>query len=402
MWRSARLRGLFVAMASMTAVALGSDEIPLRDWTAPSVWAPPAPPVRLALSEDRTAFGVQFADPAAATTSVALPSAPLFFVAVSPCRLADTRGNGFSGAFGPPSLATGSPRNFPITGSCGIPSDAAAVSANLTATNTMGLGFLKAYPEGVVAPTVSTLNYGPGQTVANAAVIPLGAGGGVTIAAGVSGTDFVLDVNGYYALSGERNPAPNSPGNSFTIQGGGASVGSTDQPGGDLTLAAGIGTGLGAGGNVRIQTAGANDLSGTTDNLLVDRVIHVARAKQMTLAAPGFTSLMSIHLIGTHTAGGRIYYLIRATDGGSQIATEEGIIQFAATANSITCAVQTADKLHLGTVNSGCTPGFFNPGSQPGISIFDNVSFSSPAPIVVHEVYFTIENESGASIRLEP
>jgi cystathionine beta-synthase len=30
----------------------------------------------------------------------------------------------------------------------------------------------------------------------------------------------------------------------------------------------------------------------------------------------------------------------------------------------------------------GRTPGFFNPGSQPGISIFDNVSFSSPAPIV--------------------
>jgi hypothetical protein len=111
---------------------------------------------------------------------------------------------------------------------------------------------------------------------------------------------------------------------------------------------------------------------------------------------------MSVHLVGTHTAGGRIYYNIRATDGGSQIATETGIIQFTATANSITCTVQTADKLHLGTVNSGCTPGFFNPGSQPGISIFDNVSFSSPAPIVVHEVYFTITVESGAPVRLEP
>ena len=402
MWRSARLGSLFVAMASVAAVALGFDEIPLKDWAAPSVWAPPAPPVRLALSREPSLRGIQTIDAVDSPQFITFPSLPLFFVAITPCRLADTRGNGFSGAFGPPSLAPGSPRNFPITGSCGIPSDAAAVSANLTATNTLGPGFLKAFPEGFGAPTISTLNYNAGQTVANAAVIPLGAGGGVTIAAGVSGTDFVLDVNGYYALSGERNPVPDAPGTTFTIQSGGASVGSTDLPGGDLTLAAGIGTGLGAGGNVHIQTAGAADLSGTTDNLLVDRVIHVAKAKQMTLAAPGFTSLMSIHLVGTHTAGGRIYYLVRATDGGSQIATEEGIIQFAATANSITCTVQTADKLHLGTVNSGCTPGFFNPGSQPGISIFDNVSFISPAPIVVHEVYFTIENESGASIRLEP
>lgn len=124
--------------------------------------------------------------------------------------------------------------------------------------------------------------------------------------------------------------------------------------------------------------------------------------KQLTLGSPGFTSLMSIHLTGTNTAGGRIFYMVRATDGGSQIATEEGVIQYLATANSITCTVQSDDKLHLGTVNSGCTPGFFNPGSQPGVSIFDNVSFSSPAPIVVHEVTFRIENMSGSVIRLEP
>ena len=77
-------------------------------------------------------------------------------------------------------------------------------------------------------------------------------------------------------------------------------------------------------------------------------------------------------------------------------------IQYLATTNSITCTVSTDDKLHLGTVNSGCTPGFFNPGSQPGVSIFDNVSFSSPAPIVHHYVYFEIHNVSGSTMRLEP
>ena len=202
-------------------------------------------------------------------------------------------------------------------------------------------------------------------------------------------------------LGMDSNPIGGSAGNEFTINAGDAGFGS-DLHGGDLLLATGAGTGLGGGGNARIQTAGAEDVSGTTGNTLTDREIMVGKAKPLTLPAPGFTSLMSIHLTGTHTAGGRIFYTIRATDGGSQIATEEGVIQYLATANSITCTVQTTDKLHLGTVNSGCTPGFFNPGSQPGISIFDNVSFSSPAPLAVHEVYFKVENESGSSIRLEP
>jgi hypothetical protein len=329
-------------------------------------------------------------------------SGPLFFVALTPCRVADTRGNGFAGAFGPPALIVGATRDFPVAGECGVPANAQAVSFNFTVTNTAGPGFLLVYPAGGSVPNSSTLNYVAGQTVANAAVIGLGAGGAITAAPGVSPMDFIIDVNGYYTPSGDRNPSPTSAGNPLTIEAGGATVGSTDLRGGDITITGGVGTGLGGGGNVSLQTAGANDLSGSTDNALVDRRIIVGKAKQLTLVSPGFTSLMSVHLVGTHTAGGRIYYNIRATDGGAQIATETGIIQFTATANSITCTVQTADKLHLGTVNSGCTPGFFNPGSQPGISIFDNVSFSSPAPIVVHEVYYTITVESGAPVRLEP
>jgi len=133
--------------------------------------------------------------------------------------------------------------------------------------------------------------------------------------------------------------------------------------------------------------------------------------KTLTLSAPGFTSMISLNLPGTNTTGGRIQYEIRATDGGSQIATEEGVIQYLATPNSITCTAQTTDKLHLGTVNSGCTPGFFNPGSHPGVSVFDNVTFSSPAPIVVHDVYFRVFPSGGqivgstvskVAIRLEP
>ncbi len=199
----------------------------------------------------------------------------------------------------------------------------------------------------------------------------------------------------------ERNTTAASPGNALTVQAGGATVGATDQVGGDLALAAGVGTGAGGSGNVRVQAGGAG-ASGTGDDTLVDRHIVVARAKGLTLAAPGFTSLASFAVPAGGIAGGRIHFTVRATDGGSQIATQTGTISYVATANSITCTLVASDTLHLGTVNAGCTPGFFNPGSQPGVSIFDNVSFSSPAAIVVHDVYFDIDNLSGTPVRLEP
>jgi Chaperone of endosialidase len=56
------------------------------------------------------------------------------------------------------------------------------------------------YPQGGTQPLVSTLNYVAGETVANAAIVPLGSGG-LTVVAGVAGTDVILDVDGYFADS---------------------------------------------------------------------------------------------------------------------------------------------------------------------------------------------------------
>ncbi len=123
------------------------------------------------------------------------------FVAVTPCRLADTRPTGgFSGDFGPPALAAGVARILPVAGQCGIPSTARAVSANFTVTETTGLGFLSVWPsdEAMPDPLPSSVNFIGNQTLANAVVAPLGADGGISIVAGVSGSHFILDVNGYY------------------------------------------------------------------------------------------------------------------------------------------------------------------------------------------------------------
>ncbi len=113
----------------------------------------------------------------------------------------------FPAGYGPPALSQGAPRNFDLNSDpqCpGIPSAVEAYSLNITVTNTQGPGFILIYPQGGTQPTVSTVNYVAGQTIANAAIVPAGTAGGVTVIAGVSGTDLIVDINGYF--TGEYNP----------------------------------------------------------------------------------------------------------------------------------------------------------------------------------------------------
>ena len=65
---------------------------------------------------------------------------------------------------------------------------------------TTGPGFFSLYAAGTSLPLVSTLNYSSGQTRANNAIVPLGAGGDVAVRCGQgSGTaQIVIDVNGYF------------------------------------------------------------------------------------------------------------------------------------------------------------------------------------------------------------
>ena len=167
----------------------------IANWPAPADWSPPARPVS---GQEREA-GVRM------EAVEGLPTSPLPFIGITPCRIADTRQAEFPTGYGPPALTAGEPRSLILTGRCGIPSQAAAVSLNVTVTNPQGPGFILIYPQGAGQPDVSTLNYVAGQTIANAAVVPLGAAGGITVIAGVSGTDLLLDTNGYYAPAGVRN-----------------------------------------------------------------------------------------------------------------------------------------------------------------------------------------------------
>src|SRR5258708_17746077 len=117
-------------------LTLGGEEIP--NWPAPETWTP------------TRSSGVH------AMSNI---TSPLPFIGVTPCRVADTRGNGLSGAYGPPSLIANATRSFTITGQCGIPASAAAVSFNFGALNVGGGGDLRVFPAGRSVPLVSTFNY---------------------------------------------------------------------------------------------------------------------------------------------------------------------------------------------------------------------------------------------------
>ncbi len=121
---------------------------------------------------------------------------PLQFVPVAPCRVADTRNA--NGPFGGPALGAGSPRSFAIPQSaCGIPSTAQAYSLNVTVVPPARLSYLTLWPHGQPQAEVSTLNSWDGEVVANAAIVPAGAGGAVDVFVSDT-TDVILDVNGYF------------------------------------------------------------------------------------------------------------------------------------------------------------------------------------------------------------
>ena len=124
----------------------------------------------------------------------------LYFYKAAPCRIADTRtGAGFAAEFGPPALAANSARTFAIQSSaCGLPATAQAYSFNMTVVPPGPLLYLTSWPTGVTQPVVSTLNAFNGTVVANAAIVPAGTGGSISVFVSDT-TDFILDVNGYFA-----------------------------------------------------------------------------------------------------------------------------------------------------------------------------------------------------------
>ncbi len=202
---------LTIALASTLApvYAQQPQNPPLKNWAAPLYWHPNQ-------AEREAAAG---ALPELKFSTNQISTDALTFVAITPCRLVDTRGaaGGFIGVTpfdGPGVPAGGGSLTFPVQSSaqtsttapapCGaLPSFAAAYSINLTVVPVAGgaVDNVSLWPSGSTQPFVATLNDPQGIIAQNAAIVPAGTpfGGFSFHSTGPAATDIVIDMNGYYA-----------------------------------------------------------------------------------------------------------------------------------------------------------------------------------------------------------
>jgi hypothetical protein len=203
---SARTVSLLAFLPLMlTGLSAQERGVSLKNWATPLYWQPNQ------AEREEAAPQIAFSGNQVSTNA-------LTFVAVTPCRLVDTRGSavGFMGdsPFAGPSLTAGATATFPVQSTtetatsapaaCGaIPSIAQAYSFNVTVVPHGGgaVDYITIWPAGAAKPVVSTLDDVQGLVVANAAIVPAGTpSGGINVYNyGPATTDVIIDLNGFFA-----------------------------------------------------------------------------------------------------------------------------------------------------------------------------------------------------------
>ncbi len=118
------------------------------------------------------------------------PSSRGRFIALTPTRVLDTRADGRR-------LTAGQDRDVVIAGVAGVPANAVAAVLSVTGTDATRPVDLQLFPTGRrPGARTSTVNFRPGQAVANAAIAALG-GGATSLSLSQGSAAAVLDVLGY-------------------------------------------------------------------------------------------------------------------------------------------------------------------------------------------------------------
>jgi sugar lactone lactonase YvrE len=163
-------------------------------------------PAGIAVSPNGSVFVADSGNDRVVSLPVPVTASQSVYVALSPCRVVDTRVTG-----GP--FAANEQRSFQIggtgagfaaqggkAGGCGVPDGATAVAASVTAVTPSGPGYFRAWPSDESAPTATFLNFAKGQSITNTGAISLAETGTKDLTARnyVSGSHYVIDVQGYY------------------------------------------------------------------------------------------------------------------------------------------------------------------------------------------------------------
>jgi serine protease len=122
------------------------------------------------------------------------------FEPVPAVRLFDTRTGPNGGQVGVAAgrVVPGSPLSVGMSGVGGVPSTGVGgLSLNVTVVGASEAGFLTVFACGGAVPGVSSVNFGPGEAVANAVIVPLGADGRVCFDTSTP-VQVIADVNGWF------------------------------------------------------------------------------------------------------------------------------------------------------------------------------------------------------------
>ncbi|MGW9068259.1 hypothetical protein ACWGQT_02280 [Streptomyces yangpuensis] len=153
--------------------------------------------------------GEQGVDLIADVTGYFTRSSASGYTPTDPTRFVDTR-EGLGTSRGP--VPGQSQFGVQIAGTRGIPAGARAVALNVTVTGPRAAGHLTVFPSGQAAPNTSNVNFGGGQTIANAVIVPVGADGRINVRnGGWDPADVIVDVVGYYSPDGVSAYIPVRP-----------------------------------------------------------------------------------------------------------------------------------------------------------------------------------------------
>jgi subtilisin family serine protease len=184
---AARLVGEATAGAVTDARSTTAALLHVEPAAPPAAPAPSAPPAQLVVPSP---------DGSAAAPTVPGGQQGLF-TPLRPARLLDSR-TGQGGVAG--RLGTDQPFALQVAGRGGVPATGvSAVALNVTVTGPLEAGHLAVYPADAPRPVASNLNYIAGQTVANAVVTGVSAGGQVRLLAAGGAPFAVVDVVGYFS-----------------------------------------------------------------------------------------------------------------------------------------------------------------------------------------------------------
>ena len=127
------------------------------------------------------------------------PASPATYHPISPVRVLDTRSHlGISGR-----IPANAAKTFNVAGvsGTGIPTNAVAVTGNVTVVNPSNGWAVYLGPNPVNSPTTSAINFKAGETAGNGLTVALSTSGTLSatfISSGGSSTDLVFDVTGYF------------------------------------------------------------------------------------------------------------------------------------------------------------------------------------------------------------